>query len=87
MAKMYIIQLLKCSFKKAKLQLKIVQNVDKIDGVSTKTLNYYKDKTLGVDLSILLHRSIYNNSNYISYFINFVLKLNKYDINPIFIFV
>jgi len=63
-----------------------LQNIDNIDGISSKHLNYYRNKTLGVDLSILLHRAIYNNSNYISYFVNFILKLNKYKINPLFIF-
>jgi hypothetical protein len=63
-----------------------LQNIDEIDGISTKNLNYYSGNTLGVDLSILLHRSIYNNSNYISYFVNFILKLIKHNIRPIFIF-
>ena len=63
-----------------------LQNSVNIDGISSKHLNYYRNKTLGVDLSILLHRAIYNNSNYISYFVNFILKLNKYKINPLFIF-
>ena len=47
-------------------------------------LNKFKKSTLAVDLSILLHRAIYNNSNYISYFINFTLKLIKYQIKPIY---
>lgn len=55
-------------------------------GIDKTNLNSFKKTKLAVDLSILLHRSLYNNSNYISYFVNFTLKLIKYNITPIFVF-
>jgi len=63
-----------------------LQDNDINNGVDKTSLNKFKKSTLAVDLSILLHRSLYNNSNYISYFVNFTLKLVKYHITPIFVF-
>ena len=63
-----------------------LQDNDISNGVDKTSLNTFKKSKLAVDLSILLHRSLYNNSNYISYFVNFTLKLIKYHITPIFVF-
>lgn len=63
-----------------------LQDNNDLKCIDNTSLIKFKNKVLAVDLSILLHRSLYNDSNYISYFINFTLKLNKYYIKPIFVF-
>lgn len=63
-----------------------LQDNNDLKCIDNTSLIKFKNKVLAIDLSILLHRSLYNDSNYISYFINFTLKLNKYHIKPIFVF-
>lgn len=53
---------------------------------TNEKLSNYSNKTLAFDLMPLLHKGIYSKSGYPTYFINLILKLKRYKINPIFVF-